>query len=271
VRRTETFQTSGPLSLDLRLPSGQIELEAVDGDETTIELDAVRDSDGIREVIENAQIELRQRGEGHEVVVDVQRKKFKLFDFMNADIVLRVRAPHGADVQVSTASADVDARGRFGALRAQAASGDLRFMELGGRVDIKSASGDVELGSVGGEASINTASGDIRVDRIDGDATLRSASGDVEVAEASSSVTVQSASGDQRLGSVSSGRVVMQSASGDQVVGIRRGSRVHIDAKTMSGDTSSELVVGDEPPPGDGPTVELRATSMSGDIRILRA
>ena len=89
--------------------------------------------------------------------------------------------------------------------------------------------------------------------------------------EASSSVTVQTASGDQRLGSVTSGRVVMQSASGDQTVGIRRGSRVHIDAKTMSGDTSSELVVGEEPPPGDGPTVELRATAMSGDIRILRA
>jgi hypothetical protein len=272
VRRTETFHTAGPLSLDLRLPSGQIELEAVDGEETTVELEATRDSDDIREVIENARIELHQRGDGHELLVDVQRKRFKLgFDFMRGEIVLRVRAPHGADVDVSTASADVDGRGNFGALRAQVASGDLRFMELGGRVDIKSASGDVELGRVGGEASINTASGDVRVDHIDGDATIRSASGDVEVEEAASSVTVQSASGDQRLGAVSSGRVVMQSASGDQTVGIRRGSRVHIDAKTMSGDTSSELVVGDEPPPGDGPTVELRATSMSGDIRILRA
>jgi DUF4097 and DUF4098 domain-containing protein YvlB len=271
VRRTETFHTPGPLALDLRLPSGQIEIEAADGEETTVDLDATRDSDEIREVIENARIELRRRGDGYEVVVDVQRKRFKLFDFMNVEFILRVRAPHGADVQVANASADVDARGRFGALRAQAASGDLRFMELDGRVDIKSASGDVDLGRVGGEASINTASGDIRVDRIDGDATIRSASGDVEIQEAASSVTVQTASGDQRLGTVSQGSVVMQSASGDLIVGIRRGSRVHIDAKTMSGDTSSELVVGDEPPPGDGPTVDLRATAMSGDIRILRA
>jgi DUF4097 and DUF4098 domain-containing protein YvlB len=269
--RTEAFDTPGLLTLDLRLPSGQIEIEAVDGEQTTVSLDATRDSEEIREVIDNARIEVRPRGNGHELVVDVQRKRFKLFDFMSGEIVLRVCAPHGADVQVSTASADVDARGRFGALRAEAASGDLRFMELAGRVDVKSASGNVELGHIGGEASINTASGDIRVDRIEGDATIRSASGDVEVQEAASSVTVQSASGDQRLGAVSSGRVVMQSASGDQIVGIRRGSRVHIDAKTMSGDTSSELVVGDEPPPGDGPTVELRATSMSGDIRILRA
>ncbi len=271
MRRAETFHTPGPLVLDLRLPSGQIELEAADGDETTVDLDANRDSPDIRELIENARIELRRRGEGYEVVVDVERKRFKLFDFMNVEFFLRVRAPHGADVLVSIAAADVDARGRFGALRAQSASGDLRFPELDGRVDIKSASGNVELGRVGGEASINSASGDIRVERIDGEATIRSASGDVEVEEAASSVTVQTASGDQRLGTVSQGRVVMQSASGDQCVGIRSGSRVHIDAKTMSGNTSSELVVAEEPPPGDGPTVELRATSMSGDIRILRA
>jgi DUF4097 and DUF4098 domain-containing protein YvlB len=271
VRRTETFHTPGPLALDLRLPSGQIVIEAADGEETTVDLDATRDSPEIREVIDNARIELRRRGEGHEVVVDVQRKRFKLFDFMNVEFVLRVRAPHGADVLVSNASADVDARGRFGTLRAQSASGDVRFMDLDGRVDIKSASGNVALGHVSGEASINTASGDIRVDRIDGEATIRSASGDVEVEEAGSSVTVQTASGDQRLGSVSRGRVVMQSASGDQTVGIRRGTRVHIDAKTMSGDATSELDVGDEPPEGDGPTVELRATAMSGDITILRA
>ena len=271
MRRTETFQTSGPLSLDLRLPSGQIELEAVDGEQTTVELEATRDSDDIRELIDHARIELRQRGDGHELVVEVQRKRFSLVDFMRGEIVMRIRAPHGADLELSTTSADVDGRGSFGALRAQTASGDLRFTELGGRVDIKSASGDVNLGRIGGEASINCASGDVHVDHVDGNATVRSASGDVEIQEAAASVTVQTASGDQRLGAVSEGRVVMQSASGDQVVGIRRGSRVHIDAKTMSGDTTSELVVGDEPPPGDGPTVELRATAMSGDIRILRA
>ena len=270
--RRETFHTPGPLELDLRLPSGQIELQAVDGEETTVELDASHASDEVREVIENARIELRQRGGGHELVVDVQRNRrgFGIF-FDRGGITLSVQAPHGADVEISTASADVDARGRFGSLKAQVASGDLRFPELAGRVEVKSASGDVELGTIGGEASINTASGDIRVDRIAGEATVRSASGDVEVHEASSSITVQTASGDQHVASVAAGRVTMQSASGDQRVGIRRGTRVHIDAKTMSGDTTSELEVGDAPVNGEGPTVELRATSMSGDIQIVRA
>jgi Putative adhesin len=269
--RRESFDTPGPVTLDLRLPSGLIELEAADGEETTVELDATSDSDDVREVIENARIELRRRGDGHEVIVDVQRKRFGLFDFMRGEIVLRVRAPHGADVDLSTASADVDARGRFGSLKAQVASGDVRFPELAGRADVKSASGDVDVGTVAGDASINTASGDVRVERIGGEATVRSASGDVVIDEAESSITVQTASGDQHLGSIASGRVTMQSASGDQHVGIRRGTRVFIDAKTLSGDTTSELEIGDAPQDGEGPTAELRATSMSGDIRIVRA
>ena len=84
-------------------------------------------------------------------------------------------------------------------------------------------------------------------------------------------MTVQTASGDQSIGSVTSGRVTMQSASGDQQVGIARGSRVRLDVRTMSGDASSELEVQDTPPAGDSPMVELRAASMSGDIRITRA
>jgi hypothetical protein len=273
--RRETFHTPGALTLDLRVPSGEITLESIDGEETTVELDASGSSDDVRELVEGARIELRQRGDGHEVLVDVPRRRGRglglIFD--RADFRLRVLAPHGADVQVSTASADVDGRGRFGGLRAELASGDLRFADLSGYVEVKSASGDVSLEGIGGGAGakISTASGDVRIRRIEGEATLRSASGDISVDEATSSVTVQSASGDQRLGAVSSGRVTMQSASGDQTVGISRGSRVHIDVRTMSGDTSSELEIEDAPALGEGPEVELRATSMSGDIRILRA
>ena len=43
--RVETFNTPGPLTLDLRLPSGRIEIESVDGEETTVELEASRDTD----------------------------------------------------------------------------------------------------------------------------------------------------------------------------------------------------------------------------------
>jgi DUF4097 and DUF4098 domain-containing protein YvlB len=269
--RHETFSTPGPLRLDLRLPSGTISLESHEESATRVELDATRDSEELREVIDSARVELRPHRDGHEIVVDVHRKRFKLFDFMGGEIILRVWAPRGADVAITTASADTDARGTWGGLKVATASGDARFDELTGDVDIKTASGDIELNRVGGRVSVNSASGDVGIGEVSGEVTVRSASGDVEIGEAHSSVTVQTASGDQNVRSVMSGRVTMQSASGDQTVGVARGSRVFLDVKTMSGDASSELDVADGPAGGDGPEVEVRATAMSGDIRVVRA
>ena len=97
----------------------------------------------------------------------------------------------------------------------------------------------------------------------------------MSVGEAGASISVVTASGDQRVGSVAAGEVSLRSASGDIWVGVRRGSGVWVDASLISGDTTSELDVGTSPAPAtaeeEGPLVELRAQSMSGDIHVARA
>jgi hypothetical protein len=58
---------------------------------------------------------------------------------------------------------------------------------------------------------------------------------------------------------------------------VRRGSRVYVDANTVSGSTNSELELSDAPAEdgggeGDeGPMVELRIKTVSGDVNIARA
>jgi hypothetical protein len=46
-----------------------------------------------------------------------------------------------------------------------------------------------------------------------------------------------------------------------------------MDAKSMSGETTSDLAVGDAPEEQEeeGPLVELRIQTMSGDIHVARA
>ncbi|MGH2922139.1 MAG: DUF4097 family beta strand repeat-containing protein, partial [Gaiellaceae bacterium] len=172
--RSESFDTPGPLKLRIEIPSGDVELETVDGTKTEVELT------GPEEVVENARIELRPRGEGHELVVETHpRGGFKLFRLGTKGVELRIQAPHGASVEVSSASADIEGRGRFG------------------RVDVDSASGDIAFEEVEGDVRTQTASGDVEIERLGGTGKLQSASGDIAVGEAAGSLKVQTASGDQ--------------------------------------------------------------------------
>jgi DUF4097 and DUF4098 domain-containing protein YvlB len=235
--RVETFDTPEPPKLRVSLASGSIRLETAETAETRVELEGPGEDD--------AKIELR----GNDLIVEVERRK--MFSKNGHRVV--ISAPNGAQVDVNTASADVEGRGRFAAVEANAASGDLSFEDVEGRV------------------SVNTASGDVRVDSAGGDVRVNSASGDVTVGEARQDVRIRTASGDIDVRSSVEGKVEIQSASGDVEVGIRRGSKVWIDASSMSGDTTSELELSDVPTPSEGPTVELKIRTMSGDITVRRA
>ena len=83
---------------------------------------------------------------------------------------------------------------------------------------------------------------------------------------------MNSVSGDVVLAAVLAGPVDVRTVSGDVRVGIRRGSTLWVDATSVSGSMQSELPMEDQPPAGpEGPLVELRARTVSGDVRIVRA
>ena len=285
--RTETFQTPGETRLDIRLGAGEVRIETAEVQETTVVLEPLRDNDASKAAVENARLELRDRGDGHEVVIDVRDRGRGIF--RNAEVLVAVTSPEGASVESKSGSADVEGHGRFGSVEVETGSGDVEFGEVAGDANINAASGDVQLATVGGNARVNTASGDVQIRSVGGDAKVNSASGDViirEVAgelsvnsasgdvlvrEAGSTVGVNTASGDQEIGSVTTGKVTLKSASGDLKVGIREGTSLWVDARSRSGEVRSELPVSELPPDGNGPSVELRANTMSGDITVSRA
>jgi DUF4097 and DUF4098 domain-containing protein YvlB len=285
--RTETFKTPGAVRLDIRNGAGEVRLDAgsIDG-ETTVTLEPLRDNEASIEAVQTARVELHERADGQDVVIDVRgQRRF----FRGAEVLVAVTCPLEPSVEVKTGSADIEGRGLFKTVDIETGSGDVRFADVSGDAEVGVASGDVQFSLIGGEARLNTASGDIQVGMIGGDGRLNSASGDVIlktvggrleantasgdvlVKEVLGSVTINSASGDQQVGSVFHDSVNLRSASGDLRVGIKEGSRLFVDARSRSGDVTSELPVSDVPPEGDSPLVELRANTMSGDITIHRA
>jgi Putative adhesin len=248
-----TLHTPLPLELEVGIPSGDIEVETTEGEESNIVVD------GDDRLLEDVEI----RHDGDRLVVAYRGKGKFGFSLSPLTLVfgseLRVRAsiPHGAGVKVKTASADTDLRGHFGPLGINSVSGDVRARgEIAGGANVKTVSGDADLDRVEGDLSAHTVSGDLRIGPIAGSADLKTVSGDL------------------RLQSVTVGDVHFSSVSGDIEIGIANGSALDVDAGSTSGDLSSEVPLASEPLPGEseaGPTVVLRGRTVSGDVKVFRA
>jgi len=275
--RTETFPTPRQLVVTVKLPRGDVEVETADVQEATVELTG--SSERAREQIERSEITFADRGDHDELIVDADPEDFgwsagrvKLSISLGSrrdKVQVRIRVPHGTTLKAETGAADLRATGRYSDFETRTGAGDISIDEVEHDAAVKVATGDVQINRVGGKLKVQTAAGDLKVGPVGGDAEVKTAAGDISLEEVGGSVTVHSASGDLRVGAVTEGKVELKSVSGDMLVGVRRGSRVWMDVKTITGDARSDLDAGDDD--GDGPLVELKATAMSGDIRIVRA
>jgi len=267
----KSFEVAGPAELEIRLASGDITIDPTLDGRVEVELTATDEES--QRLVDEATIDLRESHGRPLIVIEVQKKAgFNLGSlFGRQGITCRVRCPEGSGVSAKTKSADLLAHGVLGGLNVQTASGDVEADRVTGGVNVKSASGDVSVREVGGGVNVQSASGDVDIEVVRGSINVNSASGDVTIGEAYENVNVNTVSGDQDHGAVLRGTVSAHSVSGDVSIGVRRGSKVFLDSTTVSGDTNSELELSGDVPDGNGPLVEIRAKTVSGDIRITRA
>lgn len=264
----KTFEVERTPEVEIRLNAGDIQIDAsLDG---TVEVELLAHDDEAQQLVDDARVEQQ----GTRVLVDVPQKRGG-FSFGNLfgrqGITCRVRCPEGSLLTVRTRSADLTVQGAIGGMNVATASGDVQADSVLGGVNVKSASGDVHIRLVSAGVNVQSASGDVQIGAVRGSINVNTASGDVTIGEADDNVNVNTVSGDQEHGAVVRGNISAHSVSGDVRIGVRRGSKVYLDCTTVSGDTSSELEVSPEAPATDGPLVEIRAKTVSGDIRITRA
>jgi DUF4097 and DUF4098 domain-containing protein YvlB len=264
----KTFTTEAHLTVYVELGSGRLITAAEAGDEAVVEITGPR--------ADEFHVELS----GSTLSVTSPRARF--FGIGESHDV-RITVPDGTDLVSKTGSADTETTGTLGMLKLrtgsgdievdkadgivviESGSGDVRGHEFGAEVRIKSGSGDIDLGEVRGTTGISTGSGDVVIGRAHAATVVKTGSGDLEVKRSEGDVTLTTASGDLTLGHVPSGKVIAKNVSGDVRVGIPAGTPVWTDITSVSGSVASNLTGGGKPAEGQ-PYVELRATTVSGDV-----
>jgi DUF4097 and DUF4098 domain-containing protein YvlB len=261
----KTFEVDGPLNVSVECPEGDVRVATTDGHRAQVDVQPLRDDDASREAAAGTTVELR----GNDLAIEVPKRSWGLFG-RGPRVRIDVRVPHDSGLSFKTASADVNATGRYGDVRGKTASGDVVVTEAGS-VRVESASGDLRVDEVRGEAGLKTASGNVRVGHAGGPLDASVVSGDLRIQAADGDASLHAVSGDIDLAAVARGDVEVRSVSGDVTVGVRQGSRVHVDVTTVSGDLKSDLDLNDAPAGGDGPMVEIKGRTVSGDLRVRRA
>jgi putative adhesin len=266
-----THQTPNPPRLRLELPAGRIDITTWDEPVTTVKVEPMNDDEASVEAAAAVREELRDAGERQEVIVEAPGKRSFLGFRREPELRYTIQAPHGSEITCTTASADLTALSRLGAVDITTVSGDVTLGDVDGGAVLKTVSGDVEAGRVAGSVRCSTVSGDLDIGPVAGETSMKSVSGDVRVAQCGGSADAKTVSGDVLLDAVSRGEVRIQTVSGDITVGVAAGARLWMDVATASGSTESEL----DPLESDGGSreVDLRITgkSTSGDVRLFRA
>ena len=247
------FHTPEPVELELKVPAGDITIETVDGEDSTIVVE------GSEKLVEQTFVELH----GNRLLVEFRGPKalgitieIGGWRIGSERLNIRARVPHGSRPVINAVSADCKTSGHVATFEARTMSGDLAvFADVERDATVKTVSGDVRFQSpIGGDLQAQTVSGDLYAVRVGGSLTTKTVSGDV------------------RVDCVRAGKATLQSVSGDITVGIESGTNVDVDANSVSGELDSEVPLGsDSGGLGDGPTVVVRGKTVSGDFRLVRA
>lgn len=264
------FDTPEPVELLVELGAGALHVEAGGTGHSSVTIDGPR--------AEEFTVELRER----RLTVIAPRPRGG-FVRGNDSHAVRVSVPAGSDLTTRTGSADTEAAGRYGRVRAKTGSGAFTVDTAEGEVDliagsgrlrcgsaasgarVKTGSGDVVLGVVQGQLGVSTGSGDVSVSAAPGHTVLKTGSGSTVVGRTDGDLSALTGSGSVRIDHARPGRVRARTGSGDIRVGVSEGTPVWTDVHTGSGRIASSLAAVGKPADGQE-HLELRLTTGSGDI-----
>ena len=282
----KTFDTPAPITLSLELGVGDVQIDASDRTDTTVE---VRPSDPLKKAdvaaAEQTQVEF---GNGRLLVQAPKGGWRQWVSWRGGESVdVSIGLPLGSHVRVDAGVASLRTTGRLGEVRAKTGVGDVRLDEVGslelktgagdvsvdraiGRVVIVCGSGGVRIGAIDGPAAVKNGNGDTWIGELTGEARVNAANGAITIDRASAGVVAKTANGDVRIGDVARGAIVAQSAFGALEVGVRDGAAVWLDLDTKFGTVESELDASSSPE-ADDEVVEVHAHTSYGDISVHRA
>ncbi len=278
-----TFNTPGPISVNVELGVGDLRLVASDRGDTVVE---VRPSDPAKTSDVSAAERTRvEYADGRLLIKAPTGWRHYSLRGGGESIAVQIDLPAGSEVRGDAGIATLRCTGRLGEChlttgigelqvdetrgpaRLKTGSGDITVGRAFGHVDVTTGTGAVRIGSIDGTAVVKNANGDTWIGEVDGDLRANAANGKIVVDQAHSTVAAKTANGDVRLGEVAHGAILAETACGTIDIGVLNGVAAWLDLKTQFGNVHSDLDSAEPPQSGEA-EVEVRARTSFGNVTV---
>ncbi len=177
----------------------------------------------------------REKGKVWIVVKGGGQRSRTFFGFwrrVSSWIDFNLLVPPGTDLEVTSTSGDITAKGVKGRITIKTTSGDLCLQGFVGPTIVHTTSGDVSLKGIVGQVNMEGTSSDLDLSGIKGDIDISVTSGDIEGRDIEGNLTVEGTSGDVEITRLR-GNLQISLRSGEVKADIIQGG---VRVKTTSGD-----------------------------------
>lgn len=278
-----TFPTLTPIDLDIKVPSGSVEVIASDRRDATV---TVSPSNPRREQDVRAANETMVEFDGHRLTVTSPKPRLAIFG-PNESVDIKIELPEGSNITADAGFGPLRATGTLGVTKiksahgeidlgttadlvAQSSHGPIRVGDVKGSLEVESSHGSIRVKSATGSAKLKSSHGPISLGEIGGELSVKSSYGDLEIAAARASVAAKTAYGAIEIGEVSAGEIDLEAGHGGVTVGIRDGVKAWLELSSRQGRVRNELANSGAPESGDQ-TVRVLAHTNMGNVRVYRA
>ncbi|GAB2829766.1 DUF4097 family beta strand repeat-containing protein [Actinocorallia aurea] len=280
-----TFDTPEPITADIDVYVGQVQIHAGDRADTVVE---VRASDPASEAgVQAAEQTVVEFSDGRLLVKGPRPKALGYLRSWRGSIEVTVELPAGSRVSGEGAVTSFIATGTLGqtvlkssngdlrleevgSLEARAANGEIRVDRVSGPVEVTSSVGGIRIGTIDGAGSVKNSTGSVTIGEVTGDLQVKTGVGDITVGRLLAGLTAKTAHGRTRIDAAVSGAVHVEGGHGKVGVGIPEGTAAWLDLHSKNGVVRNTLA-GTEGPEAADSVVEVHVHTNWGDIDVHRS
>ncbi|GAA2782576.1 DUF4097 family beta strand repeat-containing protein [Saccharopolyspora taberi] len=295
--RTQDFETSAPIEIDIGNSSGTIRVELADTELTHVEVRHDPSAGGMdwrggisgllnwvteqfgESGLRPGSVDVGRRLQSEPFAEAVRQTRIDLTGSRLAvrspasgplrgiPLEITIKAPLDSQLGVHTDSGKVAVSGAVSRLQLRSGSGEVIVDEVTGTASARTGSGQMRLGTMRSGVQARSGSGDVEIGALEAASSVVTGSGNVWLGEVHNDVLVRSGSGDITVADAAKGQVELITGSGELQVSIRRGVLAEVDLTSSTGSASSDLPVADEPPEEE-PKLRIFGRTGNGDVLV---